>query len=764
MQKRGGRKAQITLFVIIALVIVIVFLIIYFVFLKKPAVKEEFKREAIPEEFKPVRDYVESCIHKVGIEAIKKMGAHGGYIDPLDAELTPIRLRFSATDQTMFELASITGDSDDAVPYYLYVPGKSSYLNYQLGSVAPTIESMNYQLAVYMNKELPKCTADFQGLKDKGFTITPDINSIFTNAFIRDDNIEFFVTYNINVSKEGAKTEITKHQSTILFPYKKYYDLALSMMTAELFTQFLESFTNSMITYYSGLDFNRLPPVVEYSNDPYIITWSNSKVRNDLNDLLLSYTSALQVIGTKNYEPITVSGNDVESNFFKSLSMEIFNDTLPNTSITFFYIDNGMVSKVHPSKGDLIRPNVDPVKGNQFIPASQFNTYKFYYDVAYPVMVEIRGYELSEIPEYSFLFALETNLIENKGVLAWNIGMGTINWDYSYINTTVTTPEGSFFDSSGKAVDVKPRTITKSLFCDEDTWLSGDVSLKAVDATTGKPLDGVSVSYGCGDYDECWVGNTEIDGSGNAKWTGKLPLCTGGYLTLAKDGYGSKNIMLSTQEGQDVLLGGTQKLDKIREINATIKKFEIQKVYTRADNWSWQEGPDSLGSMQDIDGDVEQVILTITQTGFEAGTNPISNSIIFGKEGVTESTIRLVPGEYEVTATLIDHNGIKTPANCSRVCKTDVIVCLDYEYYPADPVELKPSPWGGIEIKETTTGFFTITADQLDNNQEVEFRVLKLPDLQRSIPPGACIEALEEMNKIGEYSIKYSSNVLPVFK
>jgi hypothetical protein len=759
MEKRGGRKAQITLFIIIGLVLLIIFLLIYFLFIKKPVVKDEFLVEAIPEEFKPVRDYVEGCVHKIGVEAVKKMGAHGGYIDPFDYELTPVLLRFSAARPTRYELVSLTGDADGAVPYYLHVPGDSNYLNYGLGSLAPTIESMQYQMNVYVSRELPKCVGGFESLEEQGFDVMADNTGIITNSLIRDEMLEFQVSYPVNVTKTNIKTKITKYQNTLRFPFKKYYDLAVSMMTAELLTQYLESFTNSLVSYHSGLDPNLLPPVIEYTNTPYVMTWSNSKARNDMNSLLQSYVPVLQVIGTKGYEPITPTGNEVEDGFYNSLSMEIFNDTLPDTAITFFYVPQALKMKIQPSKGELIRPNIAVEKGSQFLPQSEFNTYKFYYDVAYPVIVEIRGDEPNtELPQYSFLFALESNLIENKAALAWNLGMGTVEWDYSYINATYTFPEGSMADEEGKPVAMEPISTAKSLFCDENTWLSGNVSAKVVDTTTGAPLKDVSVSYGCGDYDECWVGSTGENGN----WEGKLPLCRGGYLSLSKDGYGSKNIMMDPEEGRDIALT-TQSIDRIREVEASVKKYDIQKVYTRNDDWEWIEGADSLSVLQDINSDNEQVILSILQTGFGAGTNPISNTVIFGKDGVDKQSIQLVPGDYEVTATFIDYNGIFITGNCSRVCKLDVLICLNYEYYPNVNFNMTPAPWGGVEIKSETTGLLRITAEQLDASQGIEFRVLKLPNLQQSNPLGGCIEHLEEMNNIADYSTKYKAELMPVF-
>ncbi len=776
MLKRGARnniknkKAQVTLFVILGLVILLIIALLFFL-LKKPAVKEEFREESVPEEFKPVQDYVEACIHQLGVEAVKKMGAHGGYINPLDLSLSPLRLRFSSSDPTYFELVSLTGEPEDAVPYYLHVSGSSDYLNYEFDSAAPTIESMEYQLGQYIERNLPVCTQGFEVLEEQGYQAISDDENISARAIINEESIEFFVEYHVEAIREDddVKTRITMYNDVLRFPLLKYYNLAVGLMTAEGLTQFSESFTLSLINYYSGLDPNMLPPLVEYTNLPYVMTWSNSKARLDLNSLLLSYTPALQVENTKGFEPIELSGNGVEDAFYNSLVMDVFNTTIINlsrTEITFFYPDNTVRMRIQPSQGDIISPDVHVKKGNQNIPKSQFNTYKFYYDVAYPLVVEIRGEEPgTEIPEYSFFFALESNLIENKPVLAWQMGMGTVDWDPSYINTTITYPEGSITDEQGNPIDVKPQSLGKSLFCDEATWISGMVTLRAVDKATNKPLEQASVVYGCGDYDACWLGTTDASGI----WKGNLPLCKGGVLTISKDGYGSKAIRLSTQEGKKVLIP-TQKLYEYKEVNATVKKFEINKVYTRNSSWGWEEGDDSLGSLQEIDNSSEQVILIITQTGFEAGNAPLTNTILFGRQGVSTQAIKLVPGDYEVRADLIDYNGITIPANCSRVCAKKGLLggCRNYTYYPESDVELETSPWGGLRLKPGTgtsvTGEFSISASELYNADSIEFRVFKLPDLSQSNPSGACLGALEEMNKVSDYSVKYKDEVWPVIK
>ena len=754
VKKRGGKKAQLTLFVILGLVIIILFAIIYFGFIRKPVEKEEFIREAVPEEFKPVQGYVELCIHRIGVEAIKRMGAHGGYIDPLDPELALIPLSFDSSTPTESDLVSLTGEEEGAVPYYLHVPGRSNRLNYGLGSFAPTIESMEYQLSVFISRNLPACVGDFEELEERGFRVSADNDNISTGSFIRDDKIEIFVNYNLDVSKKDVKTKITRFKNIIRFPYKKYYDLAINFMVAELVTQFLEHFTKMMISYHSGVDFTMLPPPLARTNLPYVVVWQKPLVEQRFREVLPSYVPAMQVIGTRNYEPIPVPEGDIDSAFFNSLRLDIYNDSLPNIAITLYYTNQPISLRIQPSSGNTIRPSIEVMEENQFIPVSYDNTYMFFYDVAYPVIVEIRGYNEPEISEYSFLFALEENLIENKPVLLWNLGMGTVEWDYSYINTTFTFPEDSIQTPEGDIVPITPRSFTKSLLCEEYTWVSGNIGIEVVDEELNTPLEGASLGFGCGDYDECSVGVTNSSG----EWKGKLPVCQGGYLSISKDGYGSKTVLLSTAQGQDEWLG-IKGLYREREINVTAKKMQIQKTFIR-DDWEWEEGPESLGPLTNIDENNEQLIITITQTGVIAGANPLSRTIIFGKDGVERETIKLVPGDYKVTGTLIDYNGFTIPAECSRVCTTSIpiIGCTSYTYYPSDSISVDTTPWGGVEINSSTTGFFRITTE-LDDYDEIEFHALRLP----TIPPG-CIEHLDEMGKIDEYSRRYRIEVMPDFK
>ena len=755
----GNRKGQITIFVIIGIVLLImgygVFLLV-----KSAGQAPEEAAAPVPEEFKPVQNYVEACIHSIGIEGIRKLGEHGGYIEPLNPAINPIKLKYIESDKSASDLVSIGGTSDTLVPYYIHVPGRATPENFNYYSAAPGPEVIEYQLARYVEAKLPACLGNFRELEDSGYEVSTAANPIVQVA-MQGDEVRLYLDQETNISNAAAKVSITRYNTVIRFPLLKYYIMAYLIAGTEHLSQFEESFTSALVNYYSGADFNKLPPIVEHNSLPYVVTWNQNKVRSDFDTLLSSYVPALQVNGTKGFRQIADSGDIVEDAFFRSTMLDIFDSNmsdelgLGNTSITFIYRPGSVSLRVNPSEGSTIRPAVEFTKGSKYIPEQKSFTYRFFYDISYPLFVEIRGAEPeSEIPEFSWLFAIESNLIENKAPVAWQAGLGTVEWDTGYINTTVSFPPGSVVGEDGQPVDdVTSISGSKSLFCDQATWKSGEATTTVFDADDD-PLEGVNVGFGCGDHALCYVGQTGEAG----KWAGRLPLCIGGFVTLSKDGYSSRKIPVSTGFNSPVWIP-SQSLYQATELQAFVKKRQVTKDIYRDDDWVWRSGAAGIGAPEDVDAASEQVMVTLTQLD---SADDQSQTVIFGKDSLGEQTVSLVPGEYEVTATLLDHSGITIPKECSRFCKTSVGICLSHEYVPPDDVVIDTVPWGGLSFERGEAGTITITPEMLASGSRIDFTVMKLPNLQDADPAGGCLEHLDEMEKLREYTGQFRAEVEPV--
>ena len=770
LRKRGGMgiRGQVTFFVIIGLALIIVAYLLFQ--LAKPAnVTPQEAIQSVPEEFQPVQNYVETCMHKITLQGIQSLGEHGGYIDPLNVQLTRKTFSYLPSKPTESSLVSLTGNDDSLVPYYLYVQGKASYDNYDYYTAAPTAEDMQNQLARYVESQMGNCLGDFREIENTGISVV-DAKQYQATVTIDADKIKVYLKNEINISNDNTRTQLSSYNTVVRFPLLKYLELAQYVTRSAYLTQFSESFTTALINYHSGVDFSKLPPFIDHNTLPYAVSWNRDKVQNDMDILLSSYVPALRVVGTKGFKELAPSGDEIEDAFFESLTMDIFGTQargadeqgfFRNLSVTFFYRPQTVSLSVSPSEGSTIRPDIEYVKGSKYIPDDKDFTYQFYYDVSYPLFVEIRGDEPNyELPEFSWIFALESDLIENKAPLAWQAGLGTQDWDPSSINMTVNFPPGSTVDENGGQVNEETsKSTSKSLFCNRDTWISGDVTVNTVDARGGD-LDGVSVSYGCGDHASCYVGETYLSGNG-ATWTGRLPLCEGGYLVLSKDGYGAKKLTLSTYEDHDSWLG-TQALAEAHPLKVSVKKKEIMAHIYRDDDWNWQKDSVTLGSAQDLDPSTEQVILTITQAGISSD-DAISETLLFGMDGTADPEISLVPGDYDVTATFIDNSGLTIPANCTRICSSHHLIggCSDYDYLPSDPVNMDSAVWGGLDFSREGAGTITIGKDDLYSSGEIQFYVLKLPNLELSTPPGGCLDSLDEMNSIGEYTSQFSADLQP---
>ncbi len=83
-QFNKSRKAQVTLFVIIGLVLVIA-AFIFFAFYTPVSQEDQLLKSVqdVDATIKPIKIYVESCLQAVSLESLKILGEHGGYIDPI---------------------------------------------------------------------------------------------------------------------------------------------------------------------------------------------------------------------------------------------------------------------------------------------------------------------------------------------------------------------------------------------------------------------------------------------------------------------------------------------------------------------------------------------------------------------------------------------------------------------------------------------------------------------------------------------------------
>ena len=176
------RKAQVTLFVIIALIIITIVLV--FIFLNSRETK-------IDPEFIPVEDYIHSCIKETSIEGINYIFLQGGYYE-------------------------IKGNSLDFM--FLKIP----YYFYNEKSQVPSKDTLENELAKYINKRLEECINNFNSSALQDYEIKQ--GEVKTDVKF-SEKTSVNVDWRISVTKNQKTIELKDFHQELEFNFDKIYNL-----------------------------------------------------------------------------------------------------------------------------------------------------------------------------------------------------------------------------------------------------------------------------------------------------------------------------------------------------------------------------------------------------------------------------------------------------------------------------------------------------------------------------------------------------------
>ncbi len=160
-----ARKAQITVFIILGIVILISMIVGIFYFKigsKKEVVKIEDELSKLTSEFQPVKIFVQSCIKKTSEDAIVFTGLQGGMYDTFPNGAYDLGIGVK-------------------MPYYFH-RGDPWF---------PEIEDVEREMGEYIAYNFPVCINDFQSMKDMGFNIEHESSN--ATVVLRGDNVRVII-------------------------------------------------------------------------------------------------------------------------------------------------------------------------------------------------------------------------------------------------------------------------------------------------------------------------------------------------------------------------------------------------------------------------------------------------------------------------------------------------------------------------------------------------------------------------------------------
>ena len=293
-----GKRGQIAIFVIIALVIVGA-VVVFFV------VRGGVGPEALPVEFEGIYQLYESCIEEEARAAIDLAGTQGGRIF-LD-EYVP-GSEFSPFSNQLNFLGF-------PVPYWYYLAG-----NGVVKQNVPTKADMEGEIARYVADRVNEC--DFDRFYAQGFYI--DLEEPEVSVTVEDTSVLVSVMSNVVASKEDRSASRREHDVEVVSKLGKFYGIARDIYEQQLSTAFLEEYGVDVMRLYAPVD----DVVVGCAGE----VWQVSEVVSDLQQGLEANIGSLKVRGDyytlsekeREYYVVPVDSDEAVSFLYNRISFTFF--------------------------------------------------------------------------------------------------------------------------------------------------------------------------------------------------------------------------------------------------------------------------------------------------------------------------------------------------------------------------------------------------------------------------------------------------------
>lgn len=781
-QKRGLRqKAQVTLFAIVGAVILLS-AILYFVVSNqlaqdKPAID-------IPDvslEARPAVTIVKSCLEDVSLEALKKIGDQGGMLNPPDISYPPHR-------------GEALLDGPNTIPFWRHLTDCENPNGCEEINIPPLCKpgdcygqptgqnSIQEQLETYVLNNIDSCIDEFSAI-ESAYDVKKD-GEPKVQVIFNEGRTDFLLNYPLIITSLTTDNTVKYdlYLEEIDVDIVNMYTLAQDIIRFERATNYYERQTMNLVNIYSGLDSDLLPPTSEIDFQfKSFIPWVSFDVKETIKYDLLPFMNLITFPNVDNFvfieDPGEVELDDkyISRGIYSSFNPKISDEVYPyevyhqyNYDEIFFQIDDG--ATVIKPRNMLDSDNSLLAKMTQLA----VQDYRFNYYISYPLVIKISDPYANDYLGYDFQFAIEVNVRNN--IPAYQ--------NFTHINMAPTR------EAIGLA--------------DFEQRLPQNITIKSFDKLTQEPLDGVMISYVCGN--EYTLGQTDYNGE-TALLTTNMPYCElGGFIRYDKQGYLGESIPYDNKlngsnkefsvelwpEYQKKIILQKRTSQSIKDIqNAGTNALELYA--TAADNISAnqtafvnvQRIPTSpydsivpLPGFISIEGEgtdyfgiynqeYDEIIRNYDNGFYNESTkdllltllneNHIDNIVY--TEPNKEFILNMVPGTYSIEGSLIDKSGFSIPEmdydeyQSSMGQEESIMdglisgILMDTEDFSLPEQNFTTWLVGGVKTN------FTITPAEVYNDKPLRIYFLE-QDIPRNWPELANYEELEDYQKGKEYYIK----------
>ena len=355
-----GKKGQVTLFIILAIVVVAAIVIFFTV--RSPL------EVSLPQDVRQVYDYYLNCLEENTRQGIALLGEQAGHIEVPEFEPGSAYRPFSS--QLDF--------FGQPIPYWVYVSG-----NNILKEQVPTKNEMNAELENYVADRLDYC--DFSSFEAQGFEVFVDTGKV--DVKINELGVDVSADNPFLVFYEDNSYVVKKHDIKVDSKLGRFYDLAVDVYEKENSELFLEEYSLDVLRLYApttGVDFSCSPRV-----------FSDSEIREELTNALADNLGYVKLKG--DYYRLSDSDN-------KYYVVDVGTEVSDN--VNFIYSPN------FPTRieifGDKVAEPVGMQKGLGVL-GFCYVPYHLVYDINFPVLVQFYDEEFGEIFQFPISVLIEKN-------------------------------------------------------------------------------------------------------------------------------------------------------------------------------------------------------------------------------------------------------------------------------------------------------------------------------------------------------------------
>lgn len=487
------RRSQVTIFFIIAVLILIAGLII--LNLRSSFLEQDY----VAPELVFIEDYVGNCIEDVSNRAIMLLGITGGYTE------IPKRI------------------NNDPRAYLNLGPGLNLPYWWHDGiSTIPDEDFIKRELENYINTNLDICLDNFKAFEGQ-YKIN-ELRILNTKITLTENNVIVDVDYPLEISYQLNKTKlkIQNFKKVIPIRVKKVFELARTIMDRENKEFFLEKKTVDLMAM------NREIPTTDIEVSCNEKIWNLMDVKDKLKSLLSSNLPFIRIKNTdyneNAYVPTPDSKNTYKDSYYNyhyiwEVSTEIYQDI--KTSFSYdkrwpFDID------ARPRKGQLLKSN--SMNGRDILSWFCLHIWHFTYDVIYPVKTTITDATTNTHKEFTLNFAFKVSVDHNQ-------------------------PNRNAFAHT--ILDATDRGTSEE-YCND---LYNEIAVYTI-ANTTEPYDlnDVNLTLTCGAY-TCPLGKSEYLSSGAASGIIKqMPYCVNAILKGKKQGFEEAKMFIQANAAQSYTL------------------------------------------------------------------------------------------------------------------------------------------------------------------------------------------------------------------